>query len=87
MQHQESLIRTLRLKIDSEQKAKEDLEVQFYNQSINQATSCEDTDNLVTFIEEFIRKLTGNSKAEDSYQFKVMNQADQKTVNEILSQF
>lgn len=54
----------MELKIKDETERMEELEVQIYEQTVRQATLMEDTDKVMQFLEEFIKKHTGN-KAKD----------------------
>jgi hypothetical protein len=65
----------------------EELEVHQYEQSVRKATLVEDTDMVLMFMEEFIKKHTGNSKAKDDVAFRELSEADKESVNEMLKGF
>jgi hypothetical protein len=54
--HQESMVVTLQDKIGSEFIRLEELEVQMYEQSVKMATLTEDTEKVLSFMEEFIKR-------------------------------
>lgn len=86
--HQESLVKNLQRKQKEEQLRQEELEVHQYEQSVRKATLVEDTDMVLVFLEEFLKKQTGNGKAaRDELAFKDLAEADKEAVNEMLKGF
>ena len=51
------------------------------------ATLMEDTDRVLYFLEEFIKRQTGGSKPRDNTTFRELNDMDRESVNEILKQY
>lgn len=48
------------------------------------ATLSEDADQVLQFMEEFIRRHTGASKPRDNTMFRELSDTDRESVNEIL---
>lgn len=63
-------------KIDEENELKEDLEVKVYENTVATHTFNEDSDNLLIFLEEFIKKVQGNKAARDVKVFKNLSPDD-----------
>ena len=84
--HQESMMKTLEVKIQGERERQEELEVQVYEQSVKMATLSEDTEKVLTFMEEFIKRQIGggSQKPKDNTIFRELNENDRESVNELL---
>ena len=85
--HQVSMIHTLEGKIASEKIWQEELEVQVYEQSVKMATLSEDTEKVLSFMEEFIKRQQNTSssvKPRDNTMFRELSEADKESVNELL---
>jgi hypothetical protein len=52
-------MKNIQFKIDDEQERMEELEVSIYEQSVKRATLVEDSDKILQFMEEFIKKVAG----------------------------
>jgi hypothetical protein len=84
--HQDSLLRVLGDQVKREQEKQEHLEVQLYEQSVKMATLFEDSDKVIQFMEEFVKKHT-TGKALDVSVFKDLGETDKENVNELLMGF
>lgn len=64
----------------------EELEVQVYEQSVKMATLSEDSDKVLVFLEEFIKRQTGVQKPNprDNAAFRELSDTDKEGVNEVL---
>jgi len=82
--HLDSLVRTLAGKVEGERQRQEALEVQQYEQSVKMATLSEDSDQVLAFMEEFIKRHTGGAKPRDNTLFRELSDGDREAVNEIL---
>jgi hypothetical protein len=71
-------------KIAEENDRKEDLEVMVYENTVKSATFSEDSDNLLIFMEEFIKKYMGHKTPRDKQAFNQMCPEEQENINEIL---
>ena len=70
-----------------EQQRQEELEVQQYEQSVKMATLAEDTDKVLVFFEEFVKRQVGAKGAKDQGAFKELGDSDKESVNEMLQNF
>lgn len=72
--------------VKRELEKQEHLEVQLYEQSVKMATLFEDSDKVMSFLEEFVRKHT-TGKAKDGAVFKELGETDKENVSELLKGF
>ena len=81
-----AMMKTLETKIQSERERQEELEVQMYEQSVKMATLSEDTEKVLTFMEEFIKRQIGggSQKPRDNTMFRELSENDKESVNELL---
>ena len=63
----------------------ESLQVRNYNQTIIQATLTDETEALLVFMEELVKRLRRDNSAEDCYAFQQLSEGDQERVNEVLN--
>ena len=63
----------------------ESLQVRKYHQTIVGATLREETEQLIIFMEELIKRQRGDKKAEDAAAFSELSDQDQERVNGLLS--
>uniref|UniRef100_A0A7S3CLY4 Uncharacterized protein n=1 Tax=Strombidium rassoulzadegani TaxID=1082188 RepID=A0A7S3CLY4_9SPIT len=62
----------------------ESLEVTNYNRSIDQANLVEEMEALFGFLEEIIKRLTGDPSAEDLYAFQQLGESDKEDLGDFL---
>jgi hypothetical protein len=57
-----------------------------YEQSVKMATLSEDTEKVLSFMEEFIKRQLGGSgqKPRDNTMFRELSESDKESVNELL---
>lgn len=79
-------MKNLRLKQQEEQARQEELEVHQYEQSVRKATLAEDTEMVLMFMEEFIKKHSGH-KSKDELAYRELSEGDKESVNEMLKGF
>lgn len=82
--HQISLMKKIQDRLVEERVKQEELEVQQYEQSVRGATLMEDTDKVLGFMEEFIKRHSNAQKPRDNTMFRELNETDRESVNEIL---
>lgn len=88
--HQDSMIASSQDKMEYERVRQEELEVQMYEQTVKMATLSEDTDKILYFMEEFIKRQqpqTSTSKTNpirDNTAFRELSEADRESVNDML---
>ena len=58
-----------------------------YEQSVKKATFAEDLELVLVFMEEFIKKHTGQTKARDDQAFKQLSDGDRENINEMLKTY
>ena len=54
---------------------------------MKKATFAEDLELVLVFMEEFIKRHTGQSKARDEMAFKSLNEGDRENINEMLKTY
>ncbi len=58
-----------------------------YEQSVKKATLAEDTEMVLMFMEEFIKKHTGQKSSKDDLAYRELSEGDKESVNEMLRGF
>ena len=58
-----------------------------YEQSVKKATLVEDTEMVLVFLEEFLKRHTAKGSAKDDLAFKDLSEPDREAVNEMLKSF
>ena len=95
--HQDSMLVSINEKMNYERERQEELEVQMYEQTVKMATLSEDTDKILYFMEEFIKRHQGGSggvasflpgsksnQVRDNTSFKELSEGDRESVNDML---
>ena len=84
--HQESMMSTVEARLAEERVRQEELEVQMYEQSVKMATLSEDTEKVLAFMEEFIKRQIGGAsqKPRDNTMYRELSESDKESVNELL---
>lgn len=73
IKHQQSFIKTLKEKIDIEEKLNEEVEVAYYTQTILKAQNDDKIDQVFDFIEEFAKRLRTETTKENYSQIRDAN--------------
>ena len=60
--------------------------MQMYEQSVKMATLSEDTEKVLSFMEEFIKRQLGGTgqKPRDNTMYRELSESDKESVNELL---
>lgn len=86
--HQDSLLENIKDKVREEKDTiEENLEVQVYEQSIKGATLSEESDKILAFLEEFIKKYSGQKSAKDVLLYRELQESDKENINDVLKSF